>query len=256
MSGTSRPQFVLFGSSIVQFGFYGEGWVANLAHVYARKADIINRGYSGWNTRRALQVVEKVFPKDARVQPSLVIVYFGGNDSSFPDPSGFGTGVPLEEYVENLKKIINHIKSLSETTRIIVLSTPPINDEVLNRQFARSNGKPSRTNETCQVYSEACLDLCEDMNIKAIDMWTTLQKVDKWQDACFIDGIHLSPLGNKLVFKEIMKVLKDAEWKPSLYWKSLPSEFGEDSPYDPFFDDGRPYNNISNWILPGNEHWE
>jgi len=37
MSGTSRPQFVLFGSSIVQFGFYGEGWAANLAHVYARK---------------------------------------------------------------------------------------------------------------------------------------------------------------------------------------------------------------------------
>jgi len=37
MSGSSRPQFVLFGSSIVQFGFYGEGWAANLAHVYARK---------------------------------------------------------------------------------------------------------------------------------------------------------------------------------------------------------------------------
>lgn len=37
MSGTSRPQFVLFGSSIVQFGFFGEGWAATLAHLYARK---------------------------------------------------------------------------------------------------------------------------------------------------------------------------------------------------------------------------
>jgi len=128
MSGTSRPQFVLFGSSIVQFGFFGDGWAANLAHLYARKvpffffsfflqgsdhnnndafcsrdfelnstlfrkfltcmvilcmspfylmkisftwtlkpllaqADIINRGYAGWNTRRALQVLDKVFPK-------------------------------------------------------------------------------------------------------------------------------------------------------------------------------------------------
>jgi len=43
----------------------------------------------------------------------LVIIYFGGNDSSFPDPSGFGTSVPLEEYVENMKKIINHIKVLT-----------------------------------------------------------------------------------------------------------------------------------------------
>jgi len=43
------------------------------------QADIINRGYAGWNTRRALQVLEKVFPKvfiisvllfNAKISPS------------------------------------------------------------------------------------------------------------------------------------------------------------------------------------------
>jgi len=36
MIGPSRPQFVLFGSSIVQYSYY-EGWGATISHVYARK---------------------------------------------------------------------------------------------------------------------------------------------------------------------------------------------------------------------------
>jgi len=36
MIGPSRQQFVLFGSSIVQYSYY-EGWGATLSHVYARK---------------------------------------------------------------------------------------------------------------------------------------------------------------------------------------------------------------------------
>ncbi|WMV18840.1 hypothetical protein MTR67_012225 [Solanum verrucosum] len=48
------------------------------------EADVLLRGYYGWNSRRAIQVLDQVFPKDASVQPTLVIVYFGGNDSMGP----------------------------------------------------------------------------------------------------------------------------------------------------------------------------
>jgi hypothetical protein len=48
--------------------------------------------------------------QDAIEQPSLVIVYFGGNDCFPPHPSGLGTHVPLGEYIENLRKIANYIK--------------------------------------------------------------------------------------------------------------------------------------------------
>lgn len=44
------------------------------------------------------------------MQPSLVICYFGGNDSMGPHPSGLGPHVPLEEYVENMRKIAVHLK--------------------------------------------------------------------------------------------------------------------------------------------------
>lgn len=44
------------------------------------------------------------------MQPALVIVYFGGNDSLLPHPSGRGQHVPLQEYIENMRKIGTHLK--------------------------------------------------------------------------------------------------------------------------------------------------
>ncbi|XP_029127901.1 GDSL esterase/lipase CPRD49 isoform X2 [Cajanus cajan] len=235
MSGALvRPEFVVFGSSIVQYGFHNEGWIAALSHFYARKADIILRGYAAWNTRRALQVLDKIFPKDVLLQPSLVIVYFGGNDSSNPHSSGLGPHVPLQEYVENLRIIVNHLKSLSANTRILLLTAPPINDATI---ILNSDGNPSRTNEACGIYSNACLEVCREMNIKAIDLWSAIQKRDNWQDVCFI----------KIVLKEILKVLKEAEWEPSLHWKSMKTEFEEDSPYDPPASDGKSTINLSHF---------
>lgn len=51
------------------------------------------------------------------------------------------------------------------------------------------------------------------------------------------DGVHLSAEGSKIVVKEILKVLSEAKWEPSLLWNSLPSEFAEDSAYDPLTPD-------------------
>ncbi|KAL0679727.1 hypothetical protein Bca4012_007708 [Brassica carinata] len=37
--------------------------------------------FYGWNSTRALEVMDKLFPKGALVQPSLVVAYFGGPKS-------------------------------------------------------------------------------------------------------------------------------------------------------------------------------
>ena len=46
-----RPVVLVVGDSLVQRGFETSGWVASLARAYARVADVVNRGYSGYNTR-------------------------------------------------------------------------------------------------------------------------------------------------------------------------------------------------------------
>ncbi|XP_043698508.1 GDSL esterase/lipase CPRD49-like [Telopea speciosissima] len=259
MVGPQRPLFVLFGSSIVQLSYSDDGWGATLADIYSRKADILLRGYSGWNSRRALQVVNQVFPKDASVQPSLVIVYFGGNDSVGPHSSGLGPHVPLPEYIENMRKIAIHLKSLSEKTRIIFLSCPPVNEEMIHESNSRYGGifcHLDRTNEACQRYSEACLELCREIDVKAIDLWSAIQKRDDWMTTSFTDGIHLSSEGSKIVVEEILKVLKEAEWEPCLHWKSLPTEFSEDSPCDPVASDGKNTINLSELTFHTKIQWD
>ncbi|KAK2361084.1 GDSL esterase/lipase CPRD49 [Trifolium repens] len=249
-----RPQFVLFGSSIVQYSYY-EGWGATLSHLYARKADIVLRGYAGWNSTRALQSVDKIIPKNAIVQPSLVIVYFGGNDSIAPHSSGLGPHVPLGEYIENMRKIAIYLMSLSKNTRIIFLSCFPVNEEQMKHNIDEFGGK-IRSNEVSRIYSEACLELCREMKIKAIDMWSAIQKRDDWKNVCFIDGVHLTTEGSEIVSKEILKVLKEAEWEPSLHWKSLSADFSEDSPYDLVNSDGSGTINFSNETFPGGVEWD
>ncbi|KAK7836102.1 gdsl esterase/lipase cprd49 [Quercus suber] len=194
-----RPQVSLIRLSPMRVSdrksYSNEGWGAILADKFARKADILLRGYNGWTSRHALQVLDQVFPKDAAVQPSLVIVYFGGNDSMRPHPSGLSPHVPLPEYDENMRTIAIHLKSLSEKTRIVFLGALPVNEAKIRKVYSQflmeyiywnsDDVAELRTNESCQIYSEACLNLCREMDIKAIDLWTAIQKKDGWATDCF-----------------------------------------------------------------------
>ncbi|KAH1213566.1 GDSL esterase/lipase CPRD49 [Glycine max] len=127
--------------------------------------------YIVWNSWRALQNLDKIFPKDATNQQSLVIVYFGGNDSMHRHLSGLSPHVPLQEYIENMKKIVIHLKyslhpyiiSMKFDPKSLWLpkpfkedSSPPINEVQMHETLRR-------TNEACQTYSEACLELCYEM---------------------------------------------------------------------------------------------
>lgn len=251
MVGPSRPQFVLFGSSIVQLCFSHGGWGSILSDIYSRKADIVLRGYYGWNSTRAVQVLDQVFPKDAPVQPSLVIVYFGGNDSMGAHPSGLGPHVPLPTYIENMKKIALHLKSLSDTIRIVFLTCPPVDEAKLRLATRGIFSELVRTNELCQNYSEACIKLCKEMEVSVVDLFSAFQKRGDELAACFTDGVHLSAEGSQIVAQEILSVLKEADWSPSLHWKAMPTEFSDDSPFDIVAADGKTLN-PSNWTF----HWE
>nr|GMD59109.1 GDSL esterase/lipase CPRD49 [Ipomoea batatas] len=256
MVGPQRPQFVLFGSSIVQLSFSNGGWGTILADVYARKADIVLRGYYGWNSRRAVQILDKVFPKDAAVQPELVIAYFGGNDSMGPHSSGLGPHVPLPEYIENMRKVALHLKSLSDTIRIIFLSSPPVNEAKVKENTSSYFSELVRNNDLCKKYSDACIDLCKELGVMVVDLFTSIQKREDWENTCFIDGVHLAEEGSKVVVEEILKVLKEADWTPSLHWKSMPTEFPEDSEYDLVASDGKTTINPSEWTFHRAIKWD
>ncbi len=77
-----------------------------LAHWWSRRVDVINRGFSGYNSRWAQQIVDKVLPDE---RPDLVFIFFGANDAV--DPSVL-QHVPLTEFKSNLQYIVEYIQKV------------------------------------------------------------------------------------------------------------------------------------------------
>lgn len=80
------------------------------------QADVVLRGYSGYNTRWALKVLERVFPVSkvgdggTVTAPVAVTVFFGANDACLPDRCSAFQHVPLHEYKQNLHSIVSFFK--------------------------------------------------------------------------------------------------------------------------------------------------
>jgi isoamyl acetate esterase len=104
-----RKKVVAFGDSITQHGFNTDihGWVAKLADWWSRRVDLVNRGFSGYNSRWGLLAFEKVIIPE---NPDLLLIFFGANDAI---EASAVHHVPLLEYAENLRKIIKAAKRVS-----------------------------------------------------------------------------------------------------------------------------------------------
>lgn len=78
------------------------------------QVDVVLRGYSGYNTRWALKVLDRVFPAseggDGGTAPVAVTVFFGANDASLPDRYSAFQHVPIHEFKHNLRSIVSFFK--------------------------------------------------------------------------------------------------------------------------------------------------
>ncbi|CAL5346145.1 unnamed protein product [Camellia sinensis] len=216
-----RPKIYLFGDSITEESFEDGGWGSSLAHHFSRSVDVVLRGYSGYNTRWALKVVEKVFPPGTEegsgggaAAPVAVTVFFGANDACLPDRCSKFQHVPIDEYKNNLFSIVSFLKNRWH----------PFVENML--------GLPERTNEAAGAYAKACVSVAGECGIPVVDLWTKMQQFPDWQKAYLRDGLHLSQSGNKIVFEEVIGKLKEV----GLSQETLPIDLpliAEIDPNDP-----------------------
>ncbi|KAJ2772988.1 isoamyl acetate-hydrolyzing esterase [Coemansia nantahalensis] len=70
----SYPKYdvlLAFGDSITQFGFYpaNSGYLIHLAQHFHRRMDVVNRGFSGYNTADARRIADLVLPQTQQKAP-------------------------------------------------------------------------------------------------------------------------------------------------------------------------------------------
>lgn len=208
-----RAKIYLFGDSITEQSFENGGWGASLANHFARTADVVLRGYSGYNTRWAVKVMERVFPADGGDAPLAVTVFFGANDASLPDRCSGFQHVPFDEYKQNLLAIVAFLKKQWPSTRIILITPPPIDEDarLLHPFFDNPSGLPERTNEAAGHYAKQCLAVAAECGVPAINIWEKMQQFPNWKRAYLSDGLHLTQDGNKFVFGEVIKQLSEEQ---------------------------------------------
>jgi len=212
---------MLFGDSITQGGWERNGIAARLAHLYARRFDVINRGYSGYNTEWAIPVFEQVFAKqdEQHCVPKvcLLTIWFGANDSTLPSTPQH---VPLAKFKANLKHLISAVRSprsarYSPSTRILLISPPPVNTyqrgaDLLSRDPPR---ELDREFDTTKTYAEAVLEVGEEEGLPVVDCWSTLWEAagrdERSLSAFLYDGLHLNEAGYEVAYNELIRTIEE-----------------------------------------------
>ncbi|KAF2205263.1 SGNH hydrolase [Delitschia confertaspora ATCC 74209] len=225
-------QFFLFGDSITQESFSQErgfGFSAGLQDAYIRRLDVINRGFSGYNTRQALKVLPKIIPSPEEACIRLMTVFFGANDASLADAKN-NQHVPLEEYKENLKKIITHPLIRAHDARIILIAPGPVNEHAqwpVDKE--RGHEKVCRTAASTKIYAAAACEVGKELGVPVVDLWgafmaTTEWKAENWKSGdplpgsqdiaenealvdLMHDGLHFNPQGYRILLNETMKAI-------------------------------------------------
>ncbi|KAM5542561.1 hypothetical protein V8D89_003522 [Ganoderma adspersum] len=239
MAAYVQDAIMLLGDSITQGGFEFNGIAARLAHVYNRKMDVINRGYSGYNTDWILPVFEQIFATQHEQQHApkvrLLVIWFGANDAAVPPKDQH---VPLARYKANLAKLIWMVSSpesprYSPATRVVLLTPPPVN--TLQWSVRQASRDPpaalDRDFEVTRTYAEAAKEVGQSEGVPVVDVWTKFWegagRVEAELKKYLTDGLHLNEEGYAVVFEELTKTI--AERYPEYHHENLQFVF---APFD------------------------
>ncbi|NXA37288.1 IAH1 esterase, partial [Eudromia elegans] len=220
----SWPRIVLFGDSITEHCFQDKGWGATLAERLVRKCDVVNRGFSGYNTRWAKVILPRLISKSASAESTVAVtVFFGANDSALKDLNP-KQHVPLEEYAANLKSMVQYLKSVDiSEDKIILITPPPLQESAWEKECLAKGDKLNRRSSTTGEYAKACVQVAKDCGTGVVDLWTLMQKNQDY--SCYLsDGLHLSPEGNNFLVAQLWACLeKKLSALPFLlpYWRDV-----------------------------------
>mmetsp|Transcript_34149 Transcript_34149/g.72765 ORF Transcript_34149/g.72765 Transcript_34149/m.72765 type:complete len:271 (-) Transcript_34149:73-885(-) len=231
---TKRAKIILFGDSITQESLSESGWGSYISNRYQRRADVLNRGFGGYNTGWFLKFAATDEGRADLFEHEgvrLVTIFFGANDASDPVLNE-RHHVPLGRYMSNLREIASLARSnFGPSVGIILISPPPVcHDGRLRYQKERykdsATGELERTLELSGKYAAGAGEVAKELGLHFIDLWTTMQftpsggEREGWRDF-LSDGLHLSALGSKFVAESLMglidRVLPGLSVKPCPY---------------------------------------
>jgi lysophospholipase L1-like esterase len=167
---------------------------------YNRQVDVVCRGFSGYNSRWALDVLRGLLTPTHTLTHShthtdtysMATIFFGANDAVTSDDLQH---CPLDKYRSNITSMVEALRVHNPTIHIILI-TPGTVDHSL---------WPTRSEDQVAQYASVVREVGVALNVPVADLWSGAFALDKAVD--FSDGLHLSTSGNEKVYNVVMSVI-------------------------------------------------
>ena len=173
----TKKEIIFLGDSITDIGAWDEIW--------GRKS-VRNRGISGDNTFGILARL----PEVTSSKPSKIFIMIGVND--------IAKNTPDDIIVSNYKKILDNIRTASPSTKIIVQSILPTNNNFTDFK--------NHQNKTAHIdfVNNALKKLCTEYGLVYVDLHSAfLDEEKKLNQKYTNDGLHINGFGY-MKWKEIL----------------------------------------------------
>ncbi|QLG72078.1 hypothetical protein HG535_0C04320 [Zygotorulaspora mrakii] len=220
-------KFLLFGDSITEYAFKTDmleddhkhyfALGAALCDIYTRKLDIVQRGYGGYNTRWALNILPRILESEPNIRMSTI--FFGSNDAVSRGPQH----ISLPEYESNIRKLIALMKA--KDIKPIVVG-PALPDEVNWGKHSPASVENNyiRNTEGFKAYSDTAAMVALEENVPFVNLNEAFVKQGgaNWR-GLLRDGLHFSGEGYEIFFNELMKVIENSY--PYYHPSNIPMQY-------------------------------
>jgi lysophospholipase L1-like esterase len=230
MKKALKMKIVCLGDSITRGVSYVKGrlriikgtYPSILQDLFSNEKDtnviIVNKGVFNDNTDSLLSRLEKDVIEG---RPDYAIIGIGGNDCNFKwnevneiPMKEHQAIVPLDRYLDNVKKVIKKLQQ--ESIVPIVLSLPPLEPvrfyNTISKQYGNSIDQWVSTIGGIEhwhgLYNRGLKKMINELKVYKIDIRTALKNEGDLLELISEDGIHLTPKGYKVVGFEIYQYLK------------------------------------------------
>ncbi|KAF8005232.1 hypothetical protein HF325_000689 [Metschnikowia pulcherrima] len=231
-------KFVLFGDSITEYSSSQAGFALApaLQDLYARKLDIVTRGFGGYNTEQGKIVLREALKADNAASGviKLMYIFMGTNDAA----STF-QGVPIDRYSENLSEMVDLAKNYGIK---VILVGPGLHDQNLCSETRQEKGEPIQepfaSNEINRKYADAAKEVAKAQKYGG---WSTEVLLANEADLSELltDGIHYTPRAYEVFYDALVETIVN------FYPELAPLSLSMGLPYYRDVD----YDNIEEYIL-------
>jgi lysophospholipase L1-like esterase len=195
-----RRAFLLGGALLTVLAVHAEGI----------KVTVINKGFSGRNTKNAVSLLDKeVLP----LRPQHVVVYFGMNDAM-----NSGNLLSLADYEANMKAIVQKLADNGAQTVALVTINPVIEAYVQARH--PKHPKKGRLQAYLATYDQAVRKIAKEQRLPLIDLREIIEAnggpviSEKSLIRCEKngggkDGVHLTAAAYALLGQRVFEAIGD-----------------------------------------------